>query len=225
MEQIACRPVVTATVPSGRGLPSPSPGTAAASARTGQARPLYPSQRFRAARREVGGRSPGAISRPPCREHRRRTRALAVLPQWTPSEQFAPRAPVQGQAGIVACPGLCSNGQGGKRCLNWYVGVDWGAQGHKVCVLDGDGAVLGESVFAHSGPVVESLLADGLAVSFPLGRRPRTVVPARRPVRPARLCIFLIPALLKAILWGACQMRQHLRPREHFGWGNAHFSS
>ena len=79
--------------------------------------------------------------------------------------------------------------------LNWYVGVDWGGQNHQVCVLDGDGAMLGESVFAHSGPglaamaawiaatvceapaetvgvaietprgpVVESLLAHGLAV-------------------------------------------------------------
>ena len=79
--------------------------------------------------------------------------------------------------------------------LNWYVGVDWTSQSHQVCVLDGDGAVRGERVFAHGGPglsamaswivepiggvspatvgvavetprgpVVESLLAHGLAV-------------------------------------------------------------
>ena len=79
--------------------------------------------------------------------------------------------------------------------LNWYVGVDWASRNHQVCVLDGDGAVRGERVFAHGGPglwamaswiletvggaapaavgvaietprgpVVESLLAHGLAV-------------------------------------------------------------
>ena len=71
--------------------------------------------------------------------------------------------------------------------LNWYVGVDRGGQSHQVCVVGGDGEVRGRNAFAHSGPglaamaawiaetvgvaietprgpVVESLLANGLAV-------------------------------------------------------------
>ena len=71
--------------------------------------------------------------------------------------------------------------------LNWYVGVDRGGQSHQVCVLGGAGEVRGRNAFAHSGPglaamaswiaetvgvtietprgpVVESLLANGLAV-------------------------------------------------------------
>ena len=42
---------------------------------------------------------------------------------------------------------------------NWYVGVDWASRNHQVCVLDGDGAVRGESVFAHSGPGLAAMAA------------------------------------------------------------------
>ena len=74
----------------------------------GQAPPLYHFQRFvpkgteRADRREQP-------PRPSCLEHLRRTCAPAVLPRWMPSEEFAPRAPVQGPAGTAALPGKPDN--------------------------------------------------------------------------------------------------------------------
>ena len=33
----------------------------------------------------------------------------------------------------------------------WFVGIDWGSQKHQVCVLDQQGAVVGERSFPHSG--------------------------------------------------------------------------
>ena len=33
----------------------------------------------------------------------------------------------------------------------WFVGIDWGSEKHQVCVLDQQGAVVGERSFPHSG--------------------------------------------------------------------------
>lgn len=45
----------------------------------------------------------------------------------------------------------------------WFVGVDWGAEVHAVCVLDDNGEVLGERVFKHSGDGIAEMCAWTLA--------------------------------------------------------------
>ena len=39
----------------------------------------------------------------------------------------------------------------------WYVGVDWATRQHQICVLDGDGKVVGERQVAHSGAGIGDL--------------------------------------------------------------------
>ena len=39
----------------------------------------------------------------------------------------------------------------------WYVGVDWATRQHQICVLDGDGKVVGERQVAHSGTGIGDL--------------------------------------------------------------------
>ena len=64
------------------------------------------------------------------------------------------RAPVQGRNDIVAAElqtisgvTTCQPNSG-----SWgYVGVDWATRQHQICVLDGDGKVVGERQVAHSG--------------------------------------------------------------------------
>ena len=60
--------------------------------------------------------------------------------------------------------------------LNWYVGVDWGGRSHQVCVLGGDGAVRGESAFAHTGSGGDG----GVDRRASAGRRRRPAWPSRR---------------------------------------------
>ncbi len=40
----------------------------------------------------------------------------------------------------------------------FFAGIDWGSQSHQVCVLNSEGAVLGERAFAHSGEGLSQLL-------------------------------------------------------------------
>ena len=82
---------------------------------TGQARPLYLLDGFAPRGAELGSRRERPPV-PPCHEHLRRTGAPAVLPRWMPSEEFAPRAPVQGPAGTAARPELWQQRQGGNTC-------------------------------------------------------------------------------------------------------------
>ena len=35
--------------------------------------------------------------------------------------------------------------------VRWFVGIDWASEQHQVCLLDADGRVVGERVFAHGG--------------------------------------------------------------------------
>jgi len=35
--------------------------------------------------------------------------------------------------------------------LTWFVGVDWGSEGHQVCIVDAEGSIVGEREFPHSG--------------------------------------------------------------------------
>ena len=39
----------------------------------------------------------------------------------------------------------------------WYVGVDWATRQHQICVLDGDGKVVGQRQVAHSGTGIGDL--------------------------------------------------------------------
>ena len=39
----------------------------------------------------------------------------------------------------------------------WFVGVDWGSEQHQICVLEGDGKVVGERQVAHSGDGIADL--------------------------------------------------------------------
>ena len=54
----------------------------------------------------------------------------------------------------------------------FFAGIDWGSQSHQVCVLNSEGAVLGERAFAHSGEGLSELLdwilvfAGGLAAQL-----------------------------------------------------------
>ncbi|HVA62983.1 MAG TPA: IS110 family transposase [Terriglobales bacterium] len=56
----------------------------------------------------------------------------------------------------------------------FYVGVDWGAERHQVCILDAAGAVVGELSVAHQGAAVQALCerllqlapAAGIAVAI-----------------------------------------------------------
>jgi hypothetical protein len=42
---------------------------------------------------------------------------------------------------------------------SWFVGVDWASETHHVCVLDAQGAKLGERAFAHSGAGLAEMAA------------------------------------------------------------------
>ena len=39
----------------------------------------------------------------------------------------------------------------------WFVGVDWATEQHQICVLEGDGKVVGERQVAHSGDGIAEL--------------------------------------------------------------------
>jgi hypothetical protein len=43
----------------------------------------------------------------------------------------------------------------------WFAGVDWGSEGHQVCILDAEGCIAGERKFPHSGAGLAEL-ADWL---------------------------------------------------------------
>jgi transposase len=45
----------------------------------------------------------------------------------------------------------------------WLLGVDWGAEKHAICVLNGKGEVLGERVVEHSGDGIAEMCAWTLA--------------------------------------------------------------
>src|SRR5215831_5621683 len=46
--------------------------------------------------------------------------------------------------------------------IAWFDGVDWGSEKHQACLLDTQGAIVGEREFPHSGKGL-SELADWLA--------------------------------------------------------------
>ena len=50
---------------------------------------------------------------------------------------------------------LGGNGMSGEE--QWFVGVDWATEQHQVCVLEGDGKVVGERQVAHSGAGIADL--------------------------------------------------------------------
>ena len=39
----------------------------------------------------------------------------------------------------------------------WFVGIDWGAEKHQVCVLDGDGELVSERQISHTGSDIADL--------------------------------------------------------------------
>ena len=39
----------------------------------------------------------------------------------------------------------------------WFAGVDWGSEKHQVCLLDVDGAVVGERAFRHDAAGLSAL--------------------------------------------------------------------
>lgn len=43
--------------------------------------------------------------------------------------------------------------------VRWFVGIDWASEQHQVCLLDADGHVVGERVFAHGGEGLAGLCA------------------------------------------------------------------
>ena len=43
--------------------------------------------------------------------------------------------------------------------VRWFVGIDWASEQHQVCLLDADGRVVGERVFAHGGEGLAGLCA------------------------------------------------------------------
>ena len=43
------------------------------------------------------------------------------------------------------------------RAEDWFVGVDWATQQHQICVIDGEGKVIGERQVAHSGTGIAEL--------------------------------------------------------------------
>ena len=48
--------------------------------------------------------------------------------------------------------------------LEYFAGVDWGSETHQVCIIDGEGAVLGERAFRHGGPGLADM-ADWLVAT------------------------------------------------------------
>src|SRR5262245_27511026 len=40
----------------------------------------------------------------------------------------------------------------------WFVGIDWAKENHEVCVLDGNGQVIGRKTVAHSGSGLAQLV-------------------------------------------------------------------
>lgn len=49
--------------------------------------------------------------------------------------------------------------------VRWLVGIDWASEQHQVCLLDADGRVVGERVFAHGGEGLAGLCAWLVAVT------------------------------------------------------------
>ena len=43
--------------------------------------------------------------------------------------------------------------------VRWFVGIDWASEQHQVCLLDADGHIVGERVFAHGGEGLAGLCA------------------------------------------------------------------
>ena len=43
--------------------------------------------------------------------------------------------------------------------VRWFVGIDWASEQHQVCLLDANGHVVGERVFAHGGEGLAGLCA------------------------------------------------------------------
>jgi transposase len=59
--------------------------------------------------------------------------------------------------------------------VRWLVGIDWASEQHQVCLLDADGRVVGERVFAHGGEGLAGLCAWLVATT---GDRPEAVAVA-----------------------------------------------
>ena len=39
----------------------------------------------------------------------------------------------------------------GEETIAWFAGIDWGSEKHQACLLDLQGAIIGEREFSHSG--------------------------------------------------------------------------
>src|SRR5215468_9609760 len=121
----------------------------------------------------------------------------------------APRAPVQGMTRRRG--GLAAKAKGGimTEDVEWFAGVDWASQEHRVCLVDADGKIVGERGFAHGGAGLAELCAWLLTLTGALpaavdrrcdGRRATRVVaydrrapagaePARQPSARATLAV------------------------------------
>jgi hypothetical protein len=79
---------------------------------------------------------------------------------------------------------------------HWFVGIDWGSEHHRVCVLDRDRQIVGERVVDHDGASLAQLatwlwaLCEGqpqcVAVSIEVPRG--AIVERADRVRVSRLC-------------------------------------
>jgi hypothetical protein len=47
----------------------------------------------------------------------------------------------------------------------WYAGVDWASESHHVLLTDGDGRMIGEKIFKHSGEGLAEMAAWLMATS------------------------------------------------------------
>ena len=57
--------------------------------------------------------------------------------------------------------------------LEYFAGVDWGSETHHVCIVDGEGAIMGERAFRHGGAdlaeMADWLVATANAEAYPIG--------------------------------------------------------
>ena len=49
--------------------------------------------------------------------------------------------------------------------VQWFAGIDWASQAHRVCLIDAGGKIVGERAFAHGGAGLAELCAWLLTVT------------------------------------------------------------
>src|SRR5262247_1830391 len=76
----------------------------------------------------------------------------------------APTAPVQGKTSIVAARPRRKGGVVTDDA-QWFAGIDWASQAHRVCLVDAGGKIVGERAFAHGGAGLAELCAWLLTIT------------------------------------------------------------